>query len=190
MVGAAGKKSEGCLLSYGVTAPERGHVNRSLCCNTNASLSKKLESKHNICFVRGNSSFDVESGRWWVFMTCFVDNTQCSRTSTRCLRTLARPRFRYLLFFRIKVLLGKKKGGFGKDYTCGELIGIVVTANYAFCESGSLSLTNPDLQAYTMDEDDADEIRMKDGVPLWGSDCLRLKTAEAFLSSPGTFHLQ
>lgn len=33
-------------------------------------------------------------------------------------------------------------------------------------------------------------IRMKDGVPLWDSDCLRLKTTEAFLSSPGTFHLQ
>lgn len=34
------------------------------------------------------------------------------------------------------------------------------------------------------------KIRMQDGVPLWDSDCLRLKTAEAFLSSPGTFHLQ
>lgn len=64
MVGAAGKKSEGCLFSYGFTAPEWGHVNRSLCCNTNASLSKKLEIKHNICFVSGNSSFDVE--RWEV----------------------------------------------------------------------------------------------------------------------------
>lgn len=64
MVGAAGRKSEGCLLSYGFTAPERGHVNRSLCCNTNSSLSKKLEIKHNICFVSGNSSFDVE--RWEV----------------------------------------------------------------------------------------------------------------------------
>lgn len=61
MVGAAGKKSEGSLLSYGFPAPGRGHVNRSLCCNTNASLSKKLEIKH-ICFVSGNSSFDVE--RW------------------------------------------------------------------------------------------------------------------------------
>lgn len=77
-------------------------------------------------------------------MTCFADNTQCSRTSTRCPRTLARPRFRYLPFFRITVLLEKKKGGFGKDYTSGEPIGIVVTANYALCESGSLSLTNPD----------------------------------------------
>lgn len=76
-------------------------------------------------------------GRWWVFMTCFVDNTQYSRT-------LARPRFKYLPFFRIKVLLKKIKGGFGKGDTCGELIGIVVTANYAFCESRSLSLTNPD----------------------------------------------
>lgn len=42
-------------------------------------------------------------------MTCFADNTQCSRTSTRCPRTLARPRFRYLPFFRITVLLEKKK---------------------------------------------------------------------------------
>lgn len=33
-------------------------------------------------------------------------------------------------------------------------------------------------------------IRMKDGAPLWDSDCLRLRTAEAFLSSPATFHLQ
>lgn len=43
-------------------------------------------------------------------MTCFADNTQCSRTSTRCPRTLARPRFRYLPFFQDNGFAGKKKG--------------------------------------------------------------------------------
>lgn len=41
MIGVAGKKSAGFLLSYGFTAPKQGNVNRSLCFNTSTSLSKE-----------------------------------------------------------------------------------------------------------------------------------------------------
>lgn len=70
-----------------------------------------------------------------------------------------------LAIFRIKVLLGGWAGrGFWKGYTCGK--GTVVTASYAFRESGSLYLTRVlfysdlgrvELQASIKDEDDADE---------------------------------
>lgn len=41
IVDEAEKKSDGFLLSYGFTPPKQGHVNRSLCFNTNTSLSKE-----------------------------------------------------------------------------------------------------------------------------------------------------